>query len=728
VPIIETRWSRALTAVLFASLASALPSRSVGGQPASDLISGRVLDAATGRALAGAEVRLVGRDSTHTRTGTNGEWTLRTPAPGSYVMRVRLLGYLPADKKVEVERGATVVAAVRLEAAPLALDQIVVTAARREQALADAVTTTEIVSRADIDRSGATDLASVLTEQTGVELQGGHPAGAGVMLQGIGSERVLVLLDGQPIAGRISGVFDISRIPTAIVDRVEMVKGAQSTLYGSEAMGGVVNIITRTPARGLIGADFRAIAGTQDRRDLTASLNGGIGRVSSAIDVSRRNIEMTPGVGASAGALASRLDGAAKLRWTHDSTRWIESSVLALDERQRWRTGTFHNFADNRQLNARIGAATEWGGGRHRFTPSFFASVFDHLSRASRETKPIAGDTGQRQLQRIYQTELLYGTRFGRTRSQLLDAGLLVRRDETETERVPGGLRSITNVEPYAQLELTAAAGLAIVPGLRVSRSSEWGTHVTPRLAARYRANERLTFRGSVGEGYRAPDFKELFMFFQNTSAGYAVHGNPDLVPETSRNVTAGVEWASDAAYARAQLFHNEFRDFIETRPISEAGEAPVYEYANVDNGFTRGVELESGLSLGGVRMEAAYSGLATRDDATGRALLGRSTHAGRASLGATLPLALRVTVSGIYTGRTPMERDPATGTITSWRDAYLRTDVRVARALFRAFADTELVVGADNLFDTRPAQWAGFTGRHVYTALSWTISRDTSR
>jgi outer membrane receptor for ferrienterochelin and colicins len=92
------------------------------------------------------------------------------------------------------------------------------------------------------------------------------------------------------------------------------------------------------------------------------------------------------------------------------------------------------------------------------------------------------------------------------------------------------------------------------------------------------------------------------------------------------------------------------------------------------------------------------------------------------------LPFAIRTTVSGIYTGRTPMERDATSGAITSVRDAYLRTDVRVARDLIGPFADMELVVGADNLFDTRPMRWAGFTGRHLYTALSWTISRDSSR
>src|SRR5690606_1893325 len=103
------------------------------------------------------------------------------------------------------------------------------------------------VSRETIEATGAADLAAVLTEQTGIQFQAGMPSGAGIMLQGLSSERVLVLVDGRPLTGRIAGNFDLARIPSDIVERIEVVKGPQSALYGSEAMGGVVNIITRRP-------------------------------------------------------------------------------------------------------------------------------------------------------------------------------------------------------------------------------------------------------------------------------------------------------------------------------------------------------------------------------------------------------------------------------------------------------------------------------------------------
>ena len=691
------------------------------GAPA--YVRGRVVDAATRTPVAGAEIHLAGPTLVTIRSDGDGVWRSPPLSAGRYTLRVRSVGYSAHTAAVELTPGDDIDRRIVLDAVPLALDRVVVTASRREQMLKDVAITTELVTRDDIERSGATDLGSVLMEQTGIELQGGHPAGAGVMLQGIGSERILVLLDGQPLVGRIAGVFDVSRIPVSMVERIEIVKGPQSTLYGSEAMGGVVNIITRAAEATALGATATLFAGTQGRLDGSAGIVAGRGSLSSSLDLSRRVTETTPGRAEEGGALAARSDLAAKIRWARDSTYSLEAALLALDERQRWRTGTFYNFGDNTQWSGRLGGT--WLRGRHRFSPTVFASVFDHLSRGSTEPKPIAGDTGQRQIQRLYQAEALYSTRLGSDALHALDLGVQIKRDETESARVRGGLRSTTSAEPFVQLELVPTPRVSVLPGVRISHNSQWGTHTTPRVAARYRLTDALTLRASTGTGFRAPDFKELYMFFQNTGAGYAVIGSPDLQPERSTNVTGGAEWTSDHAYLRGQLFWNRFRDFIETRAITAPGEPPVYQYANVDDGSTRGVDLEVGTSFRSLRLESSYSGLSTRDRASGRPLLGRPSHSGRATLGYTLPSGTRASVSGIYTGRTPMRRDEASGAVTSWRDPFARIDVRLAHRLPGGF---ELVAGADNLFDEQPAEWAGFTGRHLYTALSWALDRENSR
>ena len=715
-----------LAAILLAILCLTTQDLAAQQEPATAALRGVVLDGRSGVPLDGAELVISGPTAVTVRSDAQGTWRALALLPGRYRITSRRIGYAARESRIELRAGDDVERRIALVAMPISLDQVVVTAARREQALKDVAVTTEVVTRREIEQTGASDLASVLTEQLGIELQGGHPAGAGIMLQGLGSERVLVLLDGQPVAGRISGVFDLSRIPTSVIERVEVVKGPQSTLYGSEAMGGVVNIITRSPLAHTLGASASLAAGTQGRLEATAGMIAGRGPWSSALNATRREIELAPGRAAEPtpgrvseeGALAERTDAAAKLVWSPDSANSVEASILALDERQRWLSERYFHFADNTQVSGRLTSTMQRG--RHHFVPTLYASVFDHLSRTSTEPKPIAGDEGDRQLQRIFEAELLYNTQLGSARTHALDLGIELRRDDIRAANVPGGLTASNTVEPFAQLELRASA-FSVVPGVRMSWSEQWGRHVTPRLAMRYQATDAVTFRASAGSGFRAPDFKELYMSFSNNSAGYVVKGNPDLRPESSRNVTTGLEWAGDHVYLRGQLFQNEFRDFIETRTVSEPDAAPVYQYANVDDGWTRGAELESGLSLGRIRAEAGYSRLATRDRATDEPLLGRPEQSGRLGANYAAPSGLRVAAAAVYTGRTPMQRNAQTGAISSWRDAFTRVDVRIAQSIPGGL---QLAIGADNVFDRRPENWAGFTGRHLYTTLTWNFER----
>src|SRR5690606_38070594 len=178
-----------------------------------------------------------------------------------------------------------------------------------------------------------------------------------------------------------------------------------------------------------------------------------------------------------------------------------------------------------------------------------------------------------------------------------------------------GGERTLYSVEPFAQVTWTAGP-LTLVPGARLTWSDQWGSHLSPRLAALLRAGSGFSLRASVGQGFRAPAFKELYMTFLNVGPGYAyeVRGNPELQPEQSTNVTAGIEWARGHGYVRAQLYHNDFDRFIETAFLGDSSGVTVYAYGNVSEGFTRGVELEAGRRIGALTVEASYAFLEARE------------------------------------------------------------------------------------------------------------------
>ena len=674
------------------------------------VVRGRVVEAGTGTAVASAVVRVADDSSRSVLTDVDGGFRLTGLAPGAHRLRVAHLGYAEREVAVEVTGAGEVVIDVVLTPRALALDALVVTAGRRAQALADVAVPTEVVSAEEIRRSGASDVAAVLVERTGIQPQGGHPAGSGLMLQGLGSERVLVLVDGQPFIGRLSGQIDLSRLPVAAVERIEVVKGPQSTLYGSEAMGGVVNVITRPAGeRGERAWRGEVVMGSADRLDFGAGARGTLGSLGYVAELGRREIAVTPGMADTSGARAERWDGLATLRWSGERGH-VEASALVLDERQRWRNGQLYDFADNRQWSLRIGASRS--AGAHRFAPALYVTEFRQLARRATTPEPAPG-TGEEEVQREIEAELAYTLHAG---AHAVDAGVEARRRAIRSDRVVGESRTLHAVEPFIQATL-AAGPFSIVPGTRLSWSEEWGTHWTPRLAALWRATPSLAVRASVGTGYRAPDFKELYMEFLNISPGvaYAVRGNPELTPETSTNVTGSVEWTGARLYLRAQAFHNRFSDFIETRAVGDSAGVTLFTYGNIDDGRTRGIELEAGATWHGLRGEAGYAWLNAERTATGEPLLGRPTHSGRLSLTYALPFGLRASAAGVYTGRTPIQRTESGDVLE--RDGFLRVDLRVAQALPYGL---EIAAGVDNVLDARPEQWPGFAERQMHVSIGW--------
>lgn len=672
-------------------------------------VRGRVLEAGAGVPVGGATIVVRGQTGGGSVTAADGTWLLLLPA-GLHDLTVQHLSYAGAD--VRVSAGDTTGVTVRLTPRPMSLDQLVVTASRRPQQLKDVPVATEVVGRREIERSGASDLSAVLVERTGITAEGGHPVGEGLMLQGLSSERVLVLVDGQPFIGRISGGLDLSRIPAAMIERVEVVKGPQSTLYGSEAMGGVVNVITRAPEPGSVWAGRLGVTGgSHDRLDVAGNALGSIGTAAFAVDAGRRTIELVPGHAGDAGTFATRWDGGARVQWQAAPSLSWHAGVLLLDESQRWKSGALYNFTDNVQWGGRVGAAYTRGG--HRLTPAVYATEFRHLSRRSTLPQPTDAASDETEVQRLAEAELLYGYAADRF---ALEAGVEARRESIHSDRVAGEDRVLHTVEPFAQATASGDAW-SVVPGMRLSWSEQWGAHFTPRLAAMLRPTEQLALRASVGRGFRAPSFKELYMEFLNASAGsgYRVQGNPELQPETSFNVGASGEWNGERIYSRVQLFYNRFDNFIEARQASSDGGLTLYVYGNVDDGETYGAEFELGTSWRGLQAEAGYGWLAAYDRATGEVLLGRPAHSARASLTYALPFGLRSSMSATRIGATPVSRTDDAAIVN--RDALTRLDLRIAQNLPRGL---ELAAGLDNVFDATSDGYSGHLGRQLYLSIDW--------
>jgi outer membrane receptor for ferrienterochelin and colicins len=198
---------------------------SAAGAQDSARLTVQATSGADARPVAGAVIVIDSVPVPNGRTDEQGRWA-GSIAAGPRHLRILSIGFRPRDTVVVLgPSGATVRMDMRETMVPLG--EVIVTAARREQRLADAVVETELITARDLAR-GPADVASVLAERTGIQIDGGVPAGAGIQLRGFGSRRVLILLDGQPLVGRVNGTLDLGRFPVSAIERIEIVSSTSS--------------------------------------------------------------------------------------------------------------------------------------------------------------------------------------------------------------------------------------------------------------------------------------------------------------------------------------------------------------------------------------------------------------------------------------------------------------------------------------------------------------------
>lgn len=591
---------------------------------------------------------------------------------------------------------------------PVQLDEIVVTADRAPGRASDASATVRTIGRAEIERRAPTDMTTLLRDVPGVQIDPVVGSGAGIVLQGLGSERVLVLLDGAPLAGRIGGQFDLTRVSPSQIEKVEIVEGPQSTLYGSSALGGVVNLRTRADAAPRL--ELGTQLGSHGQRDFRGRASQRFGAVAAGFDLGRRTVELAPGRSADAIGDAGRWDAMARLAAPLGNGR-LEARVLGIDEAQSYQAaspaGSTTNFNDNRQVDGLVTAALDRDGATElRLHGSFYRHRFIRSPTASR-------DDGTEELDR-QQVVDLEGIRRGRAGMHRWLAGAKLEREWLESDRIAGGERGAWTGAAFGSADWSVAPWLRATTGLRLTSGEVWGTDLAPRVALSAYGPEQVYLKLGGARGFRAPSFKEQFTSFTNTAgATYTVLGNADLAPEHSWNASAEIGRNAGGVHLYARGFRNWLRNFIETELVDPA--TSTFRYQNVSRARTAGLEAGGALSRGIVSLRASHAWLDTEDEASGEPLLGRAAHMTRAAASVETGRAA-LTGEVVHSSSVALRR---TAQGTTYQGAYARVNVSGGITLP---GDARLTLGVDNLADTRPDGAATDLGRRWFGGLSWGI------
>jgi len=546
---------------------------------------------------------------------------------------------------------AAVLSALAWSASAWDLDTVTVTGTGSEKRLTDTPVVTEIITADEIQATGSTDLKDVLTAY-GVILDADESHGDQVSLEGLSGGRILILVDGRRIPGRLAQNVEGDSLPLNNVDRIEIVRGPQSALYGSDAMGGVINIITRKP----VGAKFHVqadntvlppyddpdVPGTSQnwaptqQQQFLLGLDLPLGDWRTSFNLSGAHSYYYWNQTSEVSILPRTWRGSLSVEADHGtpaSGAWtLGATATAIDQTDQT---DFTGSLDQRDLQRYEAYAkyrTESGTGE-----TWEFQVYQHLY--DRGTGTMLGSTGD--WTRTDPTvESLTGLEAWHTRdltpSNLLTLGVQTTLDALHNPDLSGDPVIWTDNEAVIVQDEQYQDGLySVVSGLRVEHGAGFGLFAAPKVAAQYTLLPGLRALGGVGVGYRVPSVEDRY-YDIDWSWHPIVLGNADLKPEYSVAANAGVEWAPDERLsARVNAYQQELADEI---TYVETGTAPdgraIYTNENRARTSRTGIDAEVSVSpLAGWTVDAAYGWLFAWDRDAGAVITDDPAHRYRAAV-----------------------------------------------------------------------------------------------
>jgi outer membrane receptor for ferrienterochelin and colicins len=598
---------------------------------------------------------------------------------------------------------------------------IVVTASRTEERLGDAAVVVEVVTRAEIEASGAENLAEILEEQPGVQIAPGARGGAGglgIRMLGLDPQHTLILVDGLRATGRLNGVIDLTRFTSEGIRQVEVIKGPASVLYGSDAMAGVVNLITRD-AEAPFAAEAHATYGsfnTVDTSGLLAlrrgrwrsRLSGGFHR-SDGFDLDPSTATTNAPAGYTAGVAQRTVYEPHREFRLISTAEYQQRDLRGVIEEGGGATFDRRNFT--RIFSASLSPERLWDAPARLRVRGHYTRFSDLALLDQRGDDEL--DRLEHTLDQLFQAIAQYDHQIGRHELSVGAEGTV---ELLHTPRLPDGARSRERLALYLQDEwqLTRGGPVAarLIAGVRLDADSLFGVYPMPRLALRVDPHPRWTMRASYGRGFRAPSFRELFLEFPNPSVGYTIRGDPNLAPESSWGGLGGVEWRPRPWLdLGVNAFHNRLRDLIIIDTSDALGN---WKYTNIGAARTQGLELSANARGGPLHLGASYTLTDTRDLLLGEPLPGRSLHQASLLLSLRAPkidthLNLRAKLFGrqLYYG----EADERAVTAP-----FATLDLRLSQPIRRVL---DAFIGVDNLLNAGDPRYIPLTPRSFYAGLN---------
>ena len=522
------------------------------------------------------------------------------------------------------------------------LEEVVVTATKTLRQLSTLPMPAKLITKEEIAKSSSTKLSDILDDQPGIFIVPDFGGGNGIQIQGLDSQYTLLLIDGSPIIGRQSGTLDLDRISIGNIEQVEIIKGSSSSLYGTDALGGVVNLIT-SKTKDSISAEASYKISTFNTNDISVNL-GKISQNGDNLNFYFNSFDSN-GYDLNDDSILNTVEPYKSytgfLRYNFKKNKWSYfSSVRIYNENQDFRLDE-NSYGKN--IINELGINSSINYIKNKNYKLIFENYYTNykndeefrLNQNSIEESFFNQSLFKSELRSIYTINKKNTLTFG-----LGFYSELLKRNNFYREEV-----SQNSFNYFVQYEGFIFENTNYVFGARYDQYDEYESEFSPRFAIRTQINDNISSKISIGKGFKTPDYRQLYFNFSNSSSGYSVIGfnaakeiisnlqslgqisnliisqdefEGKLKPETSISFNLGFNIKTNKSTVfDINFFRNQISNLIDYKIIaSKVNGQSIFSYYNLNKVYTQGIEFNSTSTVfNDIEISIGYQFLEAKDN-----------------------------------------------------------------------------------------------------------------
>ena len=497
------------------------------------------------------------------------------------------------------------------------LNEVIITGTKTKRQLSLIQLPAKIISEDQIKKTNSSRLKDILDEQVGIIIVSDFGGGEGIQIQGLDSEYILILMDGLPIIGRQSGTLDLNRIAIGNIKQIELIKGSSSSLYGSEALGGVVNLISSDNKDSLsLNFDYKFASYNTNDINLSTGIISKDGKkfnlFINSYSSDGYDLDNTDNLN----TIDPFKNYTVHLKYSFKKENpFFSSSARIFDEKQNFKID--ENYFGNNNI-------LEWNSNsriNYKISDSFNIESDIYLTSYNSQEKISSNSMDQEEGffdQFLLKTEVR--TIIDLWNRDKLTLGLGFYDESLSRNNFYKNKVSQYSINLFSQLEGFISNNTNYIIGARYDNYNNYKSQISPRIAIRTKLFEDVFFKSSIGRGFKAPDFRQLYFNFSNSTVGYSVIGfnvvneviyeltknnqivnlvvpieefNEELKPESSFSINAGFKYyPSNNVKLEINLFRNDIDNLIDYKVIANKKNGQnVFSYFNLNKVYTQGIE-----------------------------------------------------------------------------------------------------------------------------------------